>query len=84
MKIYHTETQADYDALMYELEGKGYKWISRKSPLGISSNLYQLLKDKNNPNNIIANAILHVMSHVEEKEITYSDVYTKNFFRKKG
>ena len=39
---------------------------------------------KNNPNNIIANAILHVMSHVEEKEITYSDVYTKNFFRKKG
>ena len=26
MKIYHTETQADYDALMIELEGKGCKW----------------------------------------------------------
>ena len=26
MKIYHTETQADYDALMIELEVEGYKW----------------------------------------------------------
>lgn len=26
MKIYHTETQADYDALMVELEVEGYKW----------------------------------------------------------
>lgn len=25
-KIYHVKTQADYDALMVELEGKGYKW----------------------------------------------------------
>ena len=32
MKIYRTKTQEDYDALMYELEGKGYKWISRKKP----------------------------------------------------
>ena len=57
---------------------------NRKSSDGISSNLSQLLREKNNPNNTIANAILYVMSHVEEKEITYSDVYTKNFFRKKG
>ena len=56
----------------------------RKSADGISSNLSQLLRDKNNPNNTIANAILHVMAHVERKDITYSDVYTKNFFRKKG
>lgn len=26
MKIYHTETQADYDALMVELESEGYIW----------------------------------------------------------
>lgn len=26
MEIYHTETQADYDALMVELEADGYKW----------------------------------------------------------
>ena len=26
MKIYHTETQADYDALMVELEGDGVTW----------------------------------------------------------
>ena len=32
MKIYHTETQADYDALMVELEGKGYVWASRCKP----------------------------------------------------
>lgn len=56
----------------------------RKNALGISSNLSQLLREKNNPNNTIANAILYVMSHVERREITYSDVYTKNFFRKKG
>lgn len=69
---------ADIARLIYDLTEYGH---SRKNPLGISSNLYQLLKDKNNPNNIIANAILHVMSHVEKREITYSDVYTKNFFR---
>ncbi|EFN6329951.1 DUF3310 domain-containing protein [Listeria monocytogenes] len=26
MKLYHTETQEDYDALMIELEEEGYKW----------------------------------------------------------
>ena len=72
---------ADIARLIYTCTEYGH---NRKSPTGISSNLYQLLKEKNNPNNIIANAILHVMSHVEKKEITYSDVYTKNFFRKKG
>ena len=28
MKIYHTETQADYDALMIELERQGCKWYN--------------------------------------------------------
>ena len=32
MKLYHTETQADYDALMIELEEKGYKWLSGDKP----------------------------------------------------
>ena len=26
MKIYHTETQADYDELMVKLEEQGYEW----------------------------------------------------------
>ena len=69
---------ADISRLIYNRTEYGH---NRKSPVGISSNLYQLLKEKNNPNNIIANAILCVMSYVEKKEITYSDVYTKNFFR---
>ena len=72
---------ADIARLIYIRTEYGY---NRKSSDGISSNLSQLLKDKNNPNNTIANAILYVMSHVEKKEITYRDVYTKNFFRKKG
>lgn len=33
MKIYHTETQADYDALMVELERQGCKWFSGRKPI---------------------------------------------------
>ena len=69
---------ADIARLIYNQTEYGH---NRKSEVGISSNLYQLLREKNNPNNTIANAILYVMSHVEKKEITYSNVYTKNFFR---
>ena len=72
---------ADIARLIYNRTEYGH---NRKSSDGISSNLSQLLREKNNPNNTIANAIVWVMSHVEEKEISYSDVYTKNFFRKKG
>lgn len=32
MKIYHTETQEDYDALMIELEEQGCKWLSGRKP----------------------------------------------------
>lgn len=32
MKIYHTETQADYDALMVELEAQGCEWLSGNKP----------------------------------------------------
>ena len=32
MKIYHTETQEDYDALMVELEKEGFLWLSGKLP----------------------------------------------------
>lgn len=32
MKLYHTQTRKDYDALMYELESKGVKWYSGKQP----------------------------------------------------
>ena len=75
---YHGLYNTDVARLIYKLTEYGH---NRKSSNGISSNLFHWIKDKNNPNNNIANAILHVMSHVEEKEITYSDVYTKNFFR---
>lgn len=32
MKIYHVETQQDYDALMSELEEKGFKWRNGEKP----------------------------------------------------
>lgn len=32
MKIYHTETQADYDALMVKLEEQGCKWLTGDRP----------------------------------------------------
>ena len=32
MKIYHTETQEDYDALMIELEAVGCEWFSGRKP----------------------------------------------------
>lgn len=32
MKIYHTETQKDYDALMVELEAQGCEWLSGNKP----------------------------------------------------
>ena len=32
MKIYHTATQEDYNALMSELEVKGYEWLSGRKP----------------------------------------------------
>lgn len=32
MKIYHTETQEDFDALMVELEKEGFLWASGKKP----------------------------------------------------
>ena len=31
MKIYHTETQADYDALMVELEEEGHRYPSERA-----------------------------------------------------
>ena len=75
---YHGLNNTDIARLIYNRTEYGHY---RKSAYGISSNLFQLIKDKNNPNNNIANAILHVMSYVEKREITYSNVYTKNFFR---
>ena len=32
MKVYHVETQENYNALMSELEVKGYKWLSGHEP----------------------------------------------------
>ena len=32
MTVYHVETQGDYDALMIELEEKGYEWGSGEKP----------------------------------------------------
>ena len=36
MKIYHTETQADYDVLMIELEEQGYLWKNGEKPTEVS------------------------------------------------
>ena len=36
MKIYHTETREDYDALMIELEERGYLWRNGEKPTEVS------------------------------------------------
>ena len=41
MKIYHTETQADYDALMIELEKQGCEWLSGRRPTETTKNWKQ-------------------------------------------
>ena len=38
MEIYHTETQADYDALMVELERQGCTWFSGLKPTEAATN----------------------------------------------
>ena len=43
MKIYHTETQQDYDALMVELEAEGYEWVDGKKPTVV--NLWSMWKE---------------------------------------
>ena len=43
MKIYHTATLEDYDALMIELEEKGYKWFDGKKPTVV--NLWSMWKE---------------------------------------
>ena len=42
MKIYNTKTQADYNALMIELEEKGCKWFDGKKPTAV--NLWSMWK----------------------------------------
>ena len=69
---------ADVAFMIYRRTEYGH---NRKSAQGISSNISQLTREKNNPNNIIANALLYVISHVEKREITYSDMYTVNYFK---
>ena len=41
MRIYHTETQEDYDALMVELEAEGCEWLSGRKPTETTKNWKQ-------------------------------------------
>ena len=41
MKIYHTETQEDYDALMVELEAEECEWLSGRKPTETTNNWKQ-------------------------------------------
>ena len=75
---YHDLFNTDVAKIIYERTEYGH---NRKSAQGISSNISQLTREKNNPNNNIANALLYVISHVEKREITYSDMYTVNYFK---
>ncbi|EAD7926508.1 DUF3310 domain-containing protein [Listeria monocytogenes] len=43
MKLYHTETQEDYNALMIELEGEGYKWNEVEK--ATENNAWDVFKD---------------------------------------
>ena len=65
MKIYHTETQQDYDALMSDLEENGCKWRSGEKPT-------RLDKFKDSGKDICV--------YEEYGEITFSDVeYFKKY-----
>ena len=44
MKIYHTETQADYDALMVELENEGYVWVNGSEPTRWLDKIWKIYK----------------------------------------
>lgn len=44
MKIYHTETQEDYDDLMIKLENEGYKWLDGEK--STSKNYWGLFKSE--------------------------------------
>ena len=80
-KLKHGLYNTDVAFMIYRRTEYGH---NRKSAKGISSNISQLTRDKNNPNNIIVNALLYVISYVENRDITYSDMYTKDFFKQKG
>ncbi|EQB6336931.1 DUF3310 domain-containing protein [Listeria monocytogenes] len=43
MNLYHTETQEDYNALMIELEGEGYKWNEVEK--ATENNAWDVFKD---------------------------------------
>ncbi|MBC1862105.1 DUF3310 domain-containing protein [Listeria welshimeri] len=43
MKLYHTETQEDYNALMIELEGEDYKWNEVEK--ATENNAWDVFKD---------------------------------------
>ena len=45
IKIYHVETQEDYDDLMIELENEGYLWCSGKSPTSLPENTWSKYGD---------------------------------------
>ena len=63
MEIYRTRTQADYDALMVELEAEGYKWAGGKMPTELS------LFDKYGSETAVVAKVI-----ISEKNIYYSDV----------
>lgn len=71
MKIYHTKTQEDYDALMEELEKEGCLWIGGGKPTNI--NIWEVCKEDTCV--ICDNKMLSHWS-VIEKDNTYPNILT--------
>lgn len=79
MKIYHTKTQEDYDALMEELEKEGCLWIGGGKPTNI--NLWEVCKEDTCV--ICDNKMLSHWS-VIEKDNTYPNILTIEYTAKKN
>jgi hypothetical protein len=65
MKLYHVETQEDYDALMNELDGQGYYWSN-----------YQGIFDSNEW--LVYKSEMVVRANDNKKELSYSN---KEFYQ---
>ena len=71
MKIYHTETQADYNALMVELEEQGYKWSHGDKPTKWLDELWEIYRGDTCVNTKSNKQIQY--SGIDYYEINYPD-----------
>jgi len=68
IKIYHVETQEDYDDLMIELEEQGYRWSSEDLPTEFKKEVWDRFRENT-----------YILSHEDSKRISYGYMGITNF-----